>query len=83
MARCTFSLGILAWRALPMAMRRAALSTMFGPPTLAETMISRAILVKILPRLASAAPFARLMVDHLECPDMWLLTRVGLAARRF
>src|SRR5688572_15241436 len=26
--------------------------------------------VKILPRLASSAPFLRLMVDHLLCPDI-------------
>src|SRR5690606_8837080 len=30
-------------------------------------------LVKILPFLASEAPFLRLMVDHLLCPDMFPL----------
>src|SRR5450759_642100 len=33
-------------------------------------MISRATFVKIAPRLASLTPFWRLMVDHLECPDI-------------
>ena len=32
--------------------------------------ISRATLVKTAPRLASLAPFWRLIVDHLECPDI-------------
>ena len=36
----------------------------------AAVAISRISFVKILPRLASAAPFLRLMVDHLEWPDM-------------
>src|SRR5690349_3669380 len=33
-------------------------------------MISRATLVNTAPRLASLAPFWRLIVDHLECPDI-------------
>src|SRR5512146_3054387 len=33
-------------------------------------MISRATLVKSAPRFASLAPFWRLIVDHLECPDI-------------
>jgi hypothetical protein len=28
-------------------------------------------LVKIAPRFASLAPFWRLIVDHLECPDIY------------
>src|SRR3990172_1169529 len=33
-------------------------------------MISRATFVKSAPRFASLAPFWRLIVDHLECPDI-------------
>jgi hypothetical protein len=33
-------------------------------------MISRDSFVKMAPRFASAAPFCRLIVDHLECPDI-------------
>ncbi|TAM57070.1 MAG: GTP-binding protein, partial [Chloroflexota bacterium] len=33
-------------------------------------LISRATLVKTAPRLASLAPFWRLIWDHLECPDI-------------
>ena len=40
-----------------------------GKPWRAAIAISRASLVKSWPRLASAAPFCRLIVDHLECPD--------------
>ncbi len=32
--------------------------------------ISLAIRVKILPRLASLAAFLCLIVDHFECPDI-------------
>ena len=35
---------------------------------------SRMSCVKIFPRFASAAPFLRLIVDHLECPDMATMT---------
>jgi hypothetical protein len=37
---------------------------------LAATEISLIILVKTLPRFASAAPFLCLMVLHLLCPDI-------------
>ena len=40
------------------------------PPARAATAISRATLVNMAPRLASLAPFWRLIVDHLECPDI-------------
>ena len=39
-------------------------------PSLAAVAISRISFVKTLPRFASAAPFLRLMVAHLEWPDM-------------
>ena len=41
----------------------------------AAIVISRMILVKILPRLASSAPFLCLIECHLECPDMRRLLR--------
>ena len=40
------------------------------PPILAATVISLINLLKILPRLASVAPFLCLILDHLLCPDM-------------
>src|SRR5512141_2682525 len=43
------------------------------PPSLAAMMIARESFEKSLPRLASAAPFLCLMVDHLLCPDTLLL----------
>src|SRR6186997_2231508 len=41
------------------------------PPLRAATVSSLMMRVKILPRLASAAPFLCLIVCHLEWPDMW------------
>src|SRR5262245_1777558 len=40
------------------------------PPDLAAMMMARLSLLKTLPRLASAAPFERLMVAQWEWPDM-------------
>src|SRR4051812_10349099 len=39
-----------------------------SPPALAAIMIFLAILLQILPRLASLAPLARLIFDQCECP---------------
>src|SRR6059058_2933887 len=44
-----------------------------APPSFAATMIARDSFEKSLPRLASAAPFLCLMLDHLLCPDTLLL----------
>src|ERR1700733_14176128 len=41
-----------------------------SPPLRAAMVISRMSLVKILPRLASSAPFLCLIVAHFECPDI-------------
>jgi len=41
-----------------------------SPPLLAAMVISFISRVKILPRLASSAPFLCLIVAHLEWPDM-------------
>src|SRR5690606_38991129 len=61
---------MLAALAAARASRSAGLPAGSPPPLRAATWMSRAILVKILPRLASSAPFLRLMVDHLLWPDM-------------
>ena len=70
MARWMVSLGIF----IPLAFCTADLSLGFDsisvPPTLAATVISLINLVKSFPLLASLAPFLRLMVDHLLCPDI-------------
>src|SRR5450755_4437158 len=69
MARSMLSLGIELSRAFWMAFARVAFDSGSGPPSLAATMIARASLENSCPRLASAAPFLRLMVAHLLCPD--------------
>jgi hypothetical protein len=69
-ARWMLSLGMLAARALSMASRRRGFASGSPPPILAAVAISRISLVKIFPRLASTAPFLRLIVAHLEWPDI-------------
>ena len=67
-ARSMLSAGMLA----ALHFDRIVRSVMFDPgsPPLmrAEIVSSFANLLKTLPRLASAAPFLCLMVDHLLCP---------------
>src|SRR5512137_2473462 len=70
MARSMLSLGMFSALAARIACRRREFPSGSPPPSLAARLISLAILVKILPFLASAAPFFRLMVLHFECPDM-------------
>src|ERR1041384_5435518 len=70
MAFLMLSAGILASRASSIALRRRGLESGFPPPILEAIVISRIILVKSLPRLASAMPFLCLIPAHLECPDM-------------
>src|SRR5262245_65410716 len=70
MARSMLSLGMLAARALSITRRSRGLLPGSPPPRRAAVAISRISLVKIFPRLASRAPFLRLMVAHLEWPDM-------------
>ena len=53
-----------------MAVRSRGLALTSPPPMRAATVISLIRRVKIFPRLASAAPFLCLMVDHLLCPDI-------------
>src|SRR5262245_15250569 len=70
MARLMLSAGMLTDLALSTAVLRRGLELGSPPPIRAAIDISRMILVKILPRLASRAPFLCLMEAHLECPDM-------------
>src|SRR5690554_6432417 len=70
MARSTLSLFMLAAKALSMARRRRGLEVGSPPPRRAATVISRMILVKILPRLASCLPLRCWMLAHLLCPAM-------------
>src|SRR5262245_32425318 len=64
------SAGMLTAFASAMIVRRRGLLSGSPPPPRAATVSSLMMRVKILPRLASAAPFLCLMVCHLEWPDM-------------
>src|SRR5688500_10889267 len=65
------SLGILSPLASLTALRRRAFESISPlPPVRAATVISLMSFVKILPRLASRAPFLCLIECHLECPDI-------------
>src|SRR5579859_7996888 len=63
------SFGMLASRARSIADRRRMLLAGSPPPSFAAMMISRASLLKTLPRCWSTLPFLILMLCHLECPD--------------
>src|SRR3954468_22877756 len=69
-ARLMLSAGMLTDFASAMIVRRRGLVSASPPPFLAATVSSLMMRVKILPRLASAAPFLCLIVCHLEWPDM-------------
>src|SRR3989304_9752708 len=70
MARLIVSAAMLLSRALSVAGGRRGF--MFGSPlpSRAATVISFDSLVKSCPRLASEAPFCRLIVDQCECPPI-------------
>src|SRR6266849_6130528 len=70
MARLMLSCGMFSDLAARMAPRRRGLASGSPPPFLAAMLISLIRRVKILPRLASSAPFLCLMVAHFEWPDM-------------
>src|ERR1700722_17570692 len=71
MARLMLSAGMFSALAATMAPRRRGLpSGSPPPPVLAAMVISLMRRVKILPRLASSAPFLCLIVAHFEWPDM-------------
>src|SRR5436190_9997633 len=63
------SFGIEYDRAFSIAFCSARFPAGSPPPSFAATMIARVSFEKSLPRLASAAPFLCLIVDHLLCPD--------------
>ena len=69
-ARLMFSAGMLAALASAMIVRRRGFMSGSPPPARAATVNSLMRRVKILPRLASRAPFLCLMEAHLEWPDM-------------
>jgi len=70
MARLMLSAGMFAALASSTAFRRRALLSTLPPPSRADTVSSLIRRVKILPRLASAAPFLCLIVLHLLWPDI-------------
>ncbi len=57
---------LAAW----IAVRRRGFASGSPPPLRAAMVISLMYLVKTLPRAASVAAFLRLIVDHLEWPDI-------------
>src|SRR5450631_4595298 len=70
MARLMLSCGMFSDFAAKMAPRRRGLLSGSPPPFLAAMLISLIRRVKILPRLASKAPFLCLIVAHFEWPDI-------------
>src|SRR5579862_6829923 len=72
MARLMLSAGMFSALAARMAVRSRGLVSGSPPPFLAAIPISLMRRVKILPRLASSAPFLCLIVAHFEWPDMAL-----------
>src|ERR1700729_1677502 len=70
MARLMLSAGMFSALAAAIAPRNRGLPSGSPPPPLAAMVISLIRRVKILPRLASSAPFLCLIVAHFEWPDM-------------
>src|SRR5215831_11694692 len=75
MARLMLSAGMFSPLAARIAVRRRGLLSGSPPPFLAAMLISLMRRVKILPRLASSAPFLCLIVAHFEWPDMEIPSR--------
>src|SRR3954467_13733772 len=69
-ARLMFSAGMFAALASAMIVRRRGFMSGSPPPPRAATVSSLMMRVKILPRLASRAPFLCLIDAYLEWPDM-------------
>src|SRR3979409_983746 len=65
-----FSAGMFAALASAMIVRRRGFMSGSPPPPRAATVSSLMMRVKILPRLASSAPFLCLIDAHFEWPDM-------------
>src|SRR5271163_2541262 len=70
MARLMLSCGMFSALAAATAPRSRGLASTSPPPWRAAMVISLIRRVKILPRLASSAPFLCLIVAHLEWPDI-------------
>src|SRR5215472_12775500 len=70
MARLMLSDGMFSALPAAIAVRSRGLESGSPPPFLAAMLISLIRRVKILPRLASRAPFLCLIVAHLEWPDI-------------
>src|SRR2546429_4453420 len=68
------SAGMFSALAAAMALRRRGLPSGSPPPSLEAMVISLIRRVKILPRLASRAPFLCLIVAHFEWPDIYNLS---------
>src|SRR5581483_7343508 len=64
------SAGMFSALAAAIAMRRRGFESGSPPPFFAAIEISLMRRVKILPRLASSAPFLCLIVAHFEWPDI-------------
>src|SRR5882724_6441193 len=80
MARLMLSAGMFSALAAATAVRNRGFMS-GSPPLLAAMLISLIRRVKILPRLASRAPFLCLIVAHLEWPDMEIPRSIGLVLR--
>src|SRR5580704_16623558 len=79
-ARLMFSCGIFSALAARIAVRSRGLPSGSPPPPLAAIVVSLIRRVKILPRLASSAPFLCLIVAHLEWPDITTSEGLKIAA---
>src|SRR5882724_12451465 len=75
------SAGMFSALAAAMAVRKRGFPSGSPPPAFAAMVISLIRRVKILPRLASSAPFLCLIVAHLEWPDMEIPRSIGLVLR--
>src|SRR5690349_6504869 len=64
------SAGMFSALAAATAVRKRGLASASPPPFFAAIVISLIRRVKILPRLASSAPFLCLIVAHFEWPDI-------------
>src|SRR5271155_4578944 len=73
MARLILSAGMFSALAAATAPRSRGLASTSPPPWRAAMVISLIRRVKILPRLASSAPFLCLIVAHFEWPDIGIL----------
>src|SRR5258706_7665687 len=74
------SAGMFSALAAAIAVRRRGFPSGSPPPALADMVISLIRRVKILPRLASSAPFLCLIVAHFEWPDMTVPLALGICA---